>query len=56
MVRALRAQRGHAAATTNLAALSRLTGGYETAETLLREALARNPNDAGARLNLVAEA
>jgi Flp pilus assembly protein TadD len=36
MVRALRAQPGHPAATTNLAALSRLTGSYDTAETLLR--------------------
>jgi tetratricopeptide (TPR) repeat protein len=33
----------------------RLTGSYEAAETLLREALARDPHDAGARLNLVAE-
>ena len=53
-VRALQAQPGHEAATTNLAALSRLTGDYEGAGTLLREALARNPHDAGARLNLVA--
>ena len=32
-VRALQAQPGHAAATSNLAALLRLTGGYDTAET-----------------------
>ena len=53
--RALQAQPGHPAATANLAALLRLTGGYDAAETLLREALARNPHDAGARLNLVAD-
>ena len=55
-VRALRAQPGHPVATSNLAALLRLTGDYEASETLLREALARNPDDAGARLNLVAQA
>ena len=53
---ALQAQPGHQAATANLAVLLRLTGYYEAAEKLLREALARNPNDAGARLNLAAEA
>ena len=56
MAQALRAQPGHRAAISNLAALLRLTGGYAAAEKLLCEALARNPHDAGARLNLVAEA
>jgi hypothetical protein len=39
----------------SVAALSRLTGSYEWAETMLREALTHNPHDAGARLNLVAD-
>jgi Flp pilus assembly protein TadD len=56
MVGALQAQPGHPAATANLAVLLRLTGSYDAAEKLLREALARNPHDAGARLNLAAEA
>ena len=56
MAIALRAQPGHAAAASNLAALLRLTGSYEAPEKLLREALARNPHDAGARLNLVGDA
>lgn len=41
MVRALQAaQPIHPAATSNLAAFLRLTGSYEAAERLLREALA----------------
>ena len=53
---ALRVHPGHPAATSNLAALLRLTGYHGAAEGLLRDALARNPKDAGARLNLVADA
>jgi Flp pilus assembly protein TadD len=53
--RALQAQPGHPAATSNLSALLWLTGSYEVAETLLREALAQDRHDVGARLNLVAE-
>ncbi len=56
MLGALQSQPGHQAATAKLAVLLRLTGYCEAAEKLLREALARNPNDAGARLNLAAEA
>jgi Flp pilus assembly protein TadD len=52
MAQALRAQPGHAAASSNLAALLRLTGRYDAAEKLLREALAGNPHDAGARRHL----
>jgi Tfp pilus assembly protein PilF len=53
--RALQARPGHPVATSNLAALMRLTGQYDAAAKLLDDALARNPHDAGARLNLVAE-
>jgi tetratricopeptide (TPR) repeat protein len=46
---------GHPAATANLAAFLRITGGAEIAEDLLHRQLARNPDDTGARLNLAAE-
>ncbi len=52
---ALNAQPGHPVATGNLGALLRITGHHETSEHLLRAALSRDPNNAGVRLNLVAE-
>ena len=52
---ALVAAPGHRAATSNLAAFLRLTGEYEAAEHLLRDLLARAPDAAEARLNLVAD-
>ena len=55
MRQALQAQPGHAAAPPISARFMRITGELEAAEALLREALARDPHDAGARLNLVAE-
>jgi Flp pilus assembly protein TadD len=52
---ALVAAPGHRAATSNLAAFLRLTGEYETGERLLRDLIARDPQAAEARLNLVVE-
>jgi tetratricopeptide (TPR) repeat protein len=45
----------HRAATANLGAFLRLTGCSETAETLLRDLLARDPQASEARLNLAAD-
>jgi Flp pilus assembly protein TadD len=55
MTRVLGFAPGHAIATSNLAAFARISGGAELAEALLREQIARQPDDIGARLNLAAE-
>jgi len=55
MRQALRHAPGHKAAVANLGAFMRITGEPEAAETMLRETLAAEPTNAGARLNLVAD-
>jgi tetratricopeptide (TPR) repeat protein len=45
---------GHAAAAANLGAFMYITGEAEAGEALLRDSLARAPENAGARLNLLA--
>jgi Flp pilus assembly protein TadD len=52
MSRALTAAPGHPAATANLAVFLRLTGEMERSETLLRDAVERGGDTAGARVNL----
>lgn len=46
---------GHPAATANLGAFLRITGEVDAAEALLRDVLEREPDNAGARLNLAAD-
>jgi Tfp pilus assembly protein PilF len=55
MRQALLSEPGHAAAAANLGAFMRITGEAEAGEALLRDSLARAPENAGARLNLIAE-
>ena len=55
MRQALLSAPGHPAATANLGAFLRITGEAEAGEALLRDSLARAPENAGARLNLAAE-
>src|SRR5262249_7808508 len=55
MRQALLSAPGHAAATANLGAFMRITGEVEAGEALLRDSLARAPDNVGVRLNLVAD-
>jgi len=55
MRQALRHAPRHRAATANLSAFLRITGEPDAAETLLRDSIAVDPDNAGARLNLAAE-
>jgi tetratricopeptide (TPR) repeat protein len=52
---ALRVDPGHDVAAGNLGALMRISGESEQSEALLRATLARAPQSAGVRLNLVAD-
>jgi Tfp pilus assembly protein PilF len=55
MRQALARAPGHQAAAANLGAFMRISGQPDGAEALLRASLARQPNNAGARLNLAAD-
>jgi len=55
MQQALLRDPGHPAAIANMAAFMRLSGEAEAAIRMLQEAVARNPADAGSRLNLVGD-
>ena len=55
MRQALRVQPDHPAAVAKLGGFPRITGELEAAEAVLRDTIAREPPNAGARLNLVAD-